>query len=152
MTGAQKAALEALVKRALTAEEYMVIDSLLPARNDLAITEVINRGAEPVVKSVPVEVVFNVLFASGDYLTLKAAQMAGNPSANMAFSVLADSKTIGPGMVNLRAPATVQLLDTLQAQELLSLAGRSALDACAVVAAEPLHCNAISDALNALEA
>lgn len=85
----------------------------------------------PELQPIAVEEVFDVLFASGDYLTLKTAQMQGHPAAAMAFAVLADAKALGPGRVNLDRAATVQLLDQLEAANLLSSDGRAALVAAA---------------------
>ena len=78
-------------------------------------------------RSITVDEVFDSLFQTGDYITIKQAKMAGNPVANFAFEILADAKNIGPGSVNFNLPATVALLDQLQAAELLSEAGRAAL-------------------------
>ncbi|UCV02289.1 hypothetical protein [Dechloromonas denitrificans] len=151
MTPEQKAALEAVAGRELTAQEYVDIDALLSIRNDVKIADIINTGRPAVVQSIRVEDVFDVLYASGDYMTLKAAQLAGNALAIMAFAVLADAKTIGPGTVNLTAPVTVSLLDQLVAAELLSLPGNAALLAKANVRQPAIHYTTLSDALNVAE-
>lgn len=151
MTPAQQAALETIAGRPLTAEEYVAIDGLLPARNDVEIAAILSGGQPPNQVSILVEDVFDVLFASGDYMTLKTAQLQGDPLAVMAFSALADAKNIGSGKVNLFAPLTAQLFDDLQAANLLTEAGRTALHERGTVAAKPIHYNAISDALNIAE-
>ena len=74
-----------------------------------------------------VEEVFDSLYTTGDYSTLKAAQLSGNPLAVAAFETLRDAKTIGPGRVGLNLPATAGLLDQLQAAGLLTQGGRDAL-------------------------
>lgn len=151
MTPAQQSALEAVAGRALTPTDIAAIDALLPARNDVQIAAVLTAGQPARQVSIAVEDVFDVLFASGDYVTLKTAQLAANPLAVMAFAVLADAKAIGPGKVNLASPVTSGLLDQLQAAELLSQAGRDALAARGIAPAEPIHYNRVSDALNVAE-
>jgi hypothetical protein len=86
-----------------------------------------------VVQSIPVETLFDVLFATGDYMALKQAQFEGVQSAVLAFATLADAKALGSGMVNQSLPATIALLDALQSDGLLSGAGRDALTAAATV-------------------
>lgn len=151
MTPDQQTAIETVAGRLLTADELAAIDALLPARNDVQIADIINAGRLAVVQSIRVEDVFDVLYASGDYMTLKAAQLAGNTLATMAFSMLADAKAIGPGTVNLEAPVTVSLLDQLVAAELLSLSGNAALLAKATVRQQAIHYTTLSDALNVAE-
>lgn len=151
MTPAQQSALEALCGRALTPTDIAAIDALLPARQDVQIAAVLTAGQPHRELSLPVEDVFDVLFASGDYVTLKQAQLAGNALAVMAFGMLSDAKSIGPGKVNLKSPVTAGMLDQLQAADLLSQAGREALAERSVVTAEPIHYNRVSDALNVAE-
>jgi len=86
-----------------------------------------------VVQSIPVEMLFDVLFATGDYMALKQAQFEGVQSAVLAFATLADAKALGSGMVNQSLPATVALLNALQSDGLLSDVGRDALTAAATV-------------------
>jgi len=81
----------------------------------------------PVLQSIPVADMFDVLFASGDYATIKQAQMTGHPVAVAAFATLADARSLGSGMVNLSLPGTVALLDQLQDAQLLTTEGRAAL-------------------------
>lgn len=151
MTPAQQSALESVAGRALTPTDIAAIDALLPARQDVQIAAVLTAGQPPRTVSVAVEDVFDALFASGDYVTLKTAQLAGNPLAVMAFGMLADAKSIGPGKVNLASPVTVGMLDQLQAADLLSQAGRDAIAARSIVAADQIHYNRVSDALNVAE-
>lgn len=151
MTPAQQAALESVASRPLTPAEYMDIDALLPTRNDVAIAAIINAGQAPILRSLRVEEVFDIVFSTGDYLALKAAQLQGNELAVMAFSVLSDAKTIGSGLVNLQLQTTVDLFDQMQAVGLLSGASRSAFADCASVRPEAIHYNTVSDALNVAE-
>lgn len=151
MTPAQQSALEAVCGRALTPTDIAAIDALLPARQDVQIAAVLTAGQPPRTVSVAVEDVFDALFETGDYAVLKQAQLAGNALAVMAFGMLSDAKSIGPGKVNLYSPVTVGVLDQLQAALLLSQAGRDALAERSVVTAEPIHYNRVSDALNVAE-
>jgi hypothetical protein len=100
---------------------------------DQAIADIINAETVEVMVSIPVEEVFDALFTSGDYLSIKQAQMGGNPVAAMCFAVLDDTKRIGPGRVNLELPGTKGLLDQLQSASLLTQGGRDALTARATV-------------------
>jgi len=151
MTPAQQSALESVAGRALTALDIAAIDPLLVNRQDVQIAAVLTAGQPRRRVSITVEDVFNALYASGDYVTLKQAQMAGNPLAALAFGFLSDAKALGPGRVDLDAAPTVAQLDALQAAGLLSQPGRDALDAAGWTDAEPIHYNRISDALNVAE-
>ena len=151
MTPAQQAALEALAGRPLAAQEYVDIDALLPARNDVAIAAILSAGQPSTLISLRVEEVFDVLFSTGDYAALKKAQLAGNPLAVMAFEMLKDAKTIGPGTVKLDSPLAAGIFDQLQSAELLSAPGRAGLLAAATRPADPIHYNTVSDGLNVAE-
>lgn len=151
MTPAQQSALESVAGRTLSVDELNAIEPLLVDRNDVEIAAIINTGRKSVVKSLAVEDVYDVLFFSGDYLTLKSAQLAGDADAVMAFAVLLDAKQIGPGTVNIQAAPTVALFSKLQSSGLLSQAGLDALTARATVFADPIHYNTVSDALNIAE-
>ena len=91
----------------------------------------------PVLRSLAVEDVFDSLYTTGDYSTLKAAQLSGNPLAVAAFDTLRDAKSLGPGRVQLGLPATAGLLDQLQGAGLLTQAGRDALTARATEISGP---------------
>lgn len=152
MTPAQQAALENLSGRELFLEEVAVFAPLVDARNDAAIAGALTSGQPLRRVSIRVEDVFDVLYASGDYVTLKQAELAGNPLAVLAFAFLRDAKQIGPGTVNLDAPATVTQFDALQAAGLLSQAGRDALNEAGWAPGYPIQVNAVSDVLNRVEA
>lgn len=151
MTPAQQAALESVAGRALIAVEVEAIDHLLPDRNDVQIAVILTAGQPDVRKSMSVEDVFEILYTSGDYITIKAAQLSGNSLAAMVLAGLKDAKSIGPGLVNLDAPQTAALCDQLQAANLLSQPGRDALESASMVRSAPIDYNAISDALNVAE-
>lgn len=154
MTASQQAALEALIGRSLTTADAAAIEPLLDPnnRNDVAIAAWVNAARPAVKVSLRVEEVFDVLFASGDYVTLKTASLAGDPRAVMAFETLRDARQIGSGTVNLQLPPTAALLDQLQSEPpLLSDVGRTALVAAATQAAPAIDIDAVSRALNLAE-
>lgn len=153
MTPAQQSALEGLLARPLTLAEIGDIDPLLDPnnRNDVAITAIINDGQPSVIGEMLVEDVFDVLFVSGDYQTLKAAQVANNAHAVTAFAMLEDAKRIGPGKVNLSLPIVSGTLDQLEIDGILSAAGRAALTARATVKSRICSVDEISRALNIAE-
>lgn len=91
----------------------------------------------PSSRPLDVEEVFDSLYTTGDYSTLKAAQLSGNPLAVAAFETLRDAKSIGPGRVRLNLPATSGLLDQLQAANLLTQVGRDALENRATILSGP---------------
>lgn len=147
MTPAQQSALESLVGRSFTQGELDAIAPGLAAGNSEAVAALLTTMQPRQQVSVAVEAVFDVLFGTGDYVTLKQAQLAGNALAVMAFGMLADAKSIGPGKVNLRSPVTTGMLDQLQAASLLSQAGRDALDAASWIDAPAIHFSAVNAAL-----
>lgn len=151
MNSAQQAALEAVAGRALTASEIVKIDAVLTVRNDTEIAAILSAGQPTRMVSLRVEDVFDTLFASGDYMTLKVAQLQGSASAIMAFAVLDDARRIGSGMVDLTAAPTQQLLANLKGLELLSDTGYNALIALATVPCISIDYNTVSDALNIAE-
>jgi len=114
---------------------------------DQAIADLINAARPSQMVSITVEEVFDALFSSGDYMTLKMAQLQGSSSAVMAFSVLEDSKRIGSGSVDLASPTTTGLLDLLQSEALLSQTGRDALITKAAKPAEQVTAADISRAV-----
>jgi len=127
--------------------EMAKISGAEASAKDQAIADLINAARPAQMVSVTVEEVFDALFSSGDYMTLKMAQLQGNPSAVMAFSVLEDSKRIGSGSVDLQSPTTAGLLDLLQSEALLSQTGRDALIAKAAKPAEQVTAADISRAV-----
>lgn len=153
MTPEQQTALAELMGRALTLAEVTAIDPLLDAnnRNDVAITAWVNAGQSDEIGSLLVEDAFTVLFNTGDYATLKTAQLAGNPLAVMVFSMLEDSKKIGAGRVDVSSHLVGGLLDQLVAAELLTTVGKSALMLMAVRKSKTYSVDEVSHALNIAE-
>lgn len=153
MTPAQQTALESLLGRALTLAETTAIDPLLDPnnRNDVAITAIVNDGMPSTSGSLSVEDVFDSLYVTGDYATLKAAQLANQPAAVMAFAALYDAKNIGKNQVNFALQTTTDLLDGIETAGSLSAAGRAALLARATVKATVYRVDEISRELNIAE-
>ncbi len=147
----QQTALESVAGRSLSTDELTAIDALLSERNDVAIAEVINTGATPVAESITVSDVFDILYLTGDYLTLKQSQLSANPLALMAFEVLKDAKEIGSGRVAIQSPTAQYLFGQLLSAGLLSQAGLDALNAASLKQPPTVHYNAVSDALNIAE-
>ena len=143
----QLAALSKLSGLTFTADQLTILTPLLEAGNDTAIAATLSQWIPPAPRSLRVEEVFDVLFASGDYLTLKQAQLQGNAVAVLAFAALADAKALGPGTVNLTMATTGTMFDQLQTAGLLSVAGRAALVA---KGSQPVvvQVSVVSEALN----
>jgi hypothetical protein len=150
MTPAQQSALESVAGRALTALEITALEPFIQpeCRNDVEIAAILTTGQPQRRALIRVEDVFATLYQTGDYVTLKQAQLAGNPLAVLAFGFLLDAKQLGSGMVDLDAPATIAQFDALEAAGLLSQVGRDALDAKGWVNVEAISLAAVSEALN----
>ena len=151
MTPAQQTALETVAGRPLTALEITALEPFIESRNDVEIAAILTTGQPQRRALIRVEDVFATLYQTGDYVTLKQAQLAGNPLAVLAFGFLLDAKQLGAGMVDLDAPATIAQFDALEAAGLLSQVGRDALDAKGWVNVEAINFNKVSDALNIAE-
>ena len=151
MTPEQQNALESVVGRALTLDDIAAIEPLLLNRNDVQIAAILSAGQPDIRRSIRVEELFQTLYEIGDYVTLKSAEIAGNPLAVYVFAVLKDAKTLGPGVVNLDDTQTISLCDQLQEANLISQDGRDALESLSMVRPQPIHYNKVSDALNVAE-
>ncbi len=151
MTPEQQNALESVVGRALTLDDIAAIEPFLLDRNDVQITAILSAGQPDIRRSIRVEELFQTLYEIGDYVTLKSAEIAGNPLAVFVFAVLKDAKTLGPGVVNLDDTQTISLCDQLQEANLISQDGRDALESLSMVRPQPIHYNKVSDALNVAE-
>src|SRR5574337_1176851 len=97
------------------------------AAKDQAVADLLNAGTQTAVRPLRVEEVFDVLFTSGDWVSIETARLGGNQTAVLCQAVLSSAKSLGPGLVDLEAPATIALLDQLQQAALLSQTGRDAL-------------------------
>lgn len=151
MTPEQKNALESVAGRTLTLDDITAIKPFLLDRNDVQIAAILSAGQPDIRRSIRVEELFQTLYEIGDYVTIKSAEIAGNPLAAFVFAVLKDAKTLGPGVVNLDDTQTISLCDQLQEANLLSQDGRDALESLSMVRPQPIHYNKVSDALNVAE-
>ena len=144
MTLAQQATLEGLAGRPLAAQEYVDIDALLPARNDVAIAGILSAGR---VKTVPTPIGIGTVLAvmapsGGDFLN--ALEAMGAVDANVKWSLIEqDSFDVGQPVTR------AQLHDFAAAQRPLA----PAIAALLAVAEQPdpISFNAVSDALNIAE-
>ncbi len=151
MTPEQQNALEFVAGRPLTLDDIAAIEPFLLDRNDVQIAAILSAGQPDIRRSIRVEELFQTLYEIGDYVTLKSAEIAGNPLAVFVFAVLKDAKTLGPGVVNLDDTQTISLCDQLQEANLISQDGRDALESLSMVRPQPIHYNKVSDALNVAE-
>jgi len=157
MTPAQQTALEAVAGRALTPGEIVAIDALLPVRNDVQIAAILSAGR---VTLTPHEIgergILDVLGpVAGDAFLSALESITGadqlpaplQPFYGAIRRGVAWLKTNG---LDIGSPTTRALLD--------SLANFGIVDGTAVTAIkaraeqpDPIHYNAISDALNVAE-
>ena len=146
MTPAQQAALEALAGRALSAEEQAEIDALLPGRDDVRIAAILSVGR---VRVVPTRIGIGTILAvmapaGGDFLNALESLAPADSNVKWALKLIEQS-SLDIGMAVTRA----QLQDFAGRVPALA-AGIAALLAVAEEA-DPIHYNAVSDALNAAE-
>ena len=146
MTTAQQAALEAVAGRALTGAEIAAIDPLLPARNDVAIANILSAGR---VKTQPTPIgigtVLVVMAPSGGEF-LNALESMGATDANVKWAL----KMIEQQTFDVGHPVTRAQLESFAVAAPTMAAAVGALLSVAEVA-DPIHYNAVSDALNIAE-
>jgi hypothetical protein len=170
MDSAQKAALEGLVNRSLTAQEIAEIDLMLPARNDVEITAILNVGRvriEPrIITERGIRAALPVKDASRFMTMLKSLSEgppAWLPSLLTAAGIPADehadyAETLACAYSWLRQEAgldigverTRSMMDLLAAAPDGHATAVTTIKSLAEVA-EPLHYNQVSDALNIAE-
>lgn len=146
MTTAQQAALEAVAGRALTGDEIAAIDLLLPARNDVAIANILSAGR---VKTQPTPIGIGTVLAvmapfGGEFLN--ALESIGATDANVKWAL----KMIEQGTFDVGHPVTrKQLQEFADATPAMS----AAITALLAVGerTDPINYNAVSDALNIAE-
>lgn len=146
MTPAQQSALGGLVSRSLTGEEIAAIDLLLPARNDVAIANILSIGR---VKTQPTPIgigtVLAVMAPSGGEF-LNALESMGASDANVKWALkMIDQQTFDVGH-----PVTRTHLEAFSVAVPTMAAAVGALLSVAEVA-DPIHYNDVSDALNIAE-
>jgi hypothetical protein len=154
MTSEQQAVLEAFIGRAITQDDVLAVDTYLidpDNRNDVAVLNFVNSALPSQVGTLSVDDVFDQLYTTGDYVTLKQAHLQGNPVAALAFSALYDAKQIGKNQVNFAMPLTQALMTQLVTAGLMTAEGRQALETRATQKVEEVTLDALSRALNIAE-
>ena len=146
MNQAQQSALEGLISRSLTVDEISAIDPLLPERNDVTIAAILSTGR---VKTQPTPIgigtVLSVMAPSGGEF-LNALESMGATDANVKWALkMIEQQTFDVGHAVTRAQ-----LDLFAGAAPEMAAAVGALLAVAEVA-DPIHYNAVSDALNIAE-
>lgn len=146
MTPAQQLSLEGLISRELTGDEIAEIDPLLPDRNDVAIAAIISAGR---VKTQPTPIgigtVLAVMAPSGGEF-LNALESMGATDANVKWAL----KMIEQRTFDVGHPVTRAQLEAFAVAVPTMATAIAALMAVAEVA-DPIHYNAVSDALNIAE-
>ena len=145
MTPAQQAALESVAGQALTAEQIAAIAPYLADRNDVAIASIM--PAKVVIVSTPIGIgtILAVLAPNGGAF-LDALESAGQTDPNVKWALkLIEQSNFDVGMDATRA----------QMQAFAQVAPDFAVGIAALMATaertEPIHFNAVSDALNIAE-
>ena len=146
MNQAQQSALEGLISRSLTGDEIAAIDLLLPERNDVTIAAILSTGR---VKTQPTPIgigtVLAVMAPSGGEF-LNALESMGATDANVKWALkMIEQSTFDVGHAVTRAQ-----LEAFAGAAPEMAAAVGALLAVAEVA-DPIHYNAVSDALNIAE-
>lgn len=145
MTPAQQTALESLAGRPLSDDEIAAIDPLLPERNDVAIAALLPPKVAIVSTPIGIGTILATLAPNGGAF-LDALEMLGQSDSNVKWALkLIEQSNFDVGMAATR----MQMLEFAQAapdfaagiESLLATAERS----------EPIHTNAVSDALNVAE-
>ena len=146
MNQAQQSALEGLISRSLSGDEIAAIDLLLPERNDVTIAAILSTGR---VKTQPTPIgigtVLAVMAPSGGEF-LNALESMGATDANVKWAL----KMIEQSTFDVGHPVTRAQLDSFAGKAPEMAAAVGALLAVAEVS-DPIHYNAVSDALNIAE-
>ena len=145
MTPAQQGALESLAGRELTAEEVAAIEPFLAVRNDVSIASIL--PPKVTVQSTPIGIgtTLAVLAPNGGQF-LDALEALGQTDPNVKWALkLIEQSNFDVGMDATRA----------QMQAFAQVAPDFAVGIAALMATaertEPIHFNAVSDALNIAE-
>ena len=145
MTPAQQTALESLAGRPLSEDEIAAIEPLLPERNDVAIAALLPPKVSIVSTPIGIGTILATLAPNGGAF-LDALESAGTSDPNVKWALkLIEQSNFDVGMAATRAQmaafaqAAPAFADGIAA--LLATAERS----------EPIHYNAVSDALNIAE-
>lgn len=146
MDAAQKTALEAVAGRVLTQDDITAIDALLPDRNDVQIASILSSGR---VTTQPTPIGIGTILAvmapsGGDFLN--ALEQLGAADANVKWSL----KMIEQATFDVGHPVTRAQLQVFAAAQ-PSMAGAIAALLAVADQPDPIHYNAVSDALNVAE-
>ena len=149
MDSIQKAALESLVDRSLTAQEVADIDQLLPVRNDVAIAAVLSDGRTRLQSHmIGIGTILACMkaegLAGGEFLD--ALKALGNTNRDVYWIMT----NIERGALDMGESATQESVVELKPAFASWSAGLDRLLALGRVA-DPIHYNAVSDALNIAE-
>ena len=145
MTPAQQAALESVAGQALTLEQTTAIEPYLADRNDVAIAALLPPKVAIVSTPIGIGTILAVLAPNGGAF-LDALESAGQSDQNVKWALkLIEQSNFDVGMAATRA----QMVAFAQAAPSFS-DGVAALLATAE-RADPIHYNAVSDALNIAE-
>lgn len=145
MTPSQQAALESVAGSALTAEQIAAIEPYLAGRNDVAIAALL--PPKVTIQSTPIGIgtILAVLAPNGGaFLDALEAAGASDPNVKWALKLIEQSNfDVGMDSTRLQMQAFAQATPTFAdgIAALLATAERS----------EPIHYNAVSDALNIAE-
>ena len=145
MTPAQQTALESLAGRPLSEDEIAAIEPLLPERNDVAIAALLPPKVSIVSTPIGIGTILATLAPNGGAF-LDALESAGTSDPNVKWALkLIEQSNFDVGMSATRA----QMVAFAQAAPAFA-DGIAALLATAE-RSEPIHYNAVSDALNIAE-
>ena len=145
MTPAQQAALEAVAGRPLLDSEINAIDPLLPDRNDVAISALLPPKVTIVSTPIGIGTILAVLAPNGGAF-LDALETLGQSDSNVKWAL----KLIEQSNFDVGMEATRQQMQAFAQAAPSFAAGIAALLATAE-RSEPIHYNAVSDALNIAE-
>ena len=145
MTPAQQSALESIAGRALTADELAAIEPHLPDRRDVQIAALLPVKTTLVSTPIGIGTILAVLAPNGgDFLN--ALETLGTTDSNVKWALkLIEQSNFDLGMLATRTQ--------MEAFKSVAPALAAGIDALLAVAerSEPIHYNAVSDALNIAE-
>jgi len=146
MTPGQQTALESVAGRALATDEIAAIDPHLPGRNDVQIAEILSVGRT---RTQPTPIGIGTVLAvmapsGGDFLN--ALESLGQTDANVKWAL----KMIEQGTFDIGHPVSWEQMTQFAAAQ-PSLADAVAALLSIAEQPDPIHYNAVSDALNIAE-
>lgn len=145
MTPEQQNALASLAGRPLSEDEIAAIDPLLPDRNDVAIAAILPPNVTIQSKPIGIGTILAVLAPNGGAF-LDALETLGQTDSNVKWAL----KLIEQSNFDVGMEATRQQMQAF-AQAAPSFADGIAALLATAERSEPIHYNAVSDALNIAE-